>query len=147
MTHLPKTTPKRIISREHPTFRIDFPMTDISGFAARLRTLRKAQGHSQTELGKMAGIHYTHVGRYEAGRAKPTAETLQKLAAALSVTTDYLIEGATNENAAGRLTDKELLRLFEQIEHLEGDDKRVVKRLLEAFLTMGKITEMTRKAG
>ena len=146
MTHLEETTQSGIIRLRHLTLNADRIMPDIPGFAERLKTLRKQHSFSQTELGKRVGIHYTHVGRYEAGRAKPTAETLQKLAAALGVTTDYLIEGATNDSAAGRLADKELLSLFQQVEELNNEDKHVVKRLLQSFLTMNKISEMTRKA-
>jgi len=146
MTHLEETTPSGIIRLLDPHQKADLTMPDAPGFAERLKALRKQQSLSQTELGKRVGIHYTHVGRYEAGRAKPTAETLQKLAATLGGTTDYLIEGATNDSAAERLTDKELLTLFQQIEDLNQDDKHVVKRLLQSFLTMNKISEMTRRA-
>jgi transcriptional regulator with XRE-family HTH domain len=147
MTQLPKTMQEGIIWLKNHTNQIDFPMTETTSFAQRLKTLRKEHNLSQTDLGKRVGVHYTHVGRYESGRAKPNAETLQKLAACLGVTADFLIEGSTNETAAERLTDKELLSLFEQVEDLGASDKQIVKRLLEAFLTMGKITEMTRKAG
>ena len=32
-------------------------------FAERLRSLRKQKNLSQTELGKLAGLHYTHIDR------------------------------------------------------------------------------------
>ena len=36
-----------------------------SGFAERLRGLRKQKNLSQTELGKLAVLHYTRIGRFE----------------------------------------------------------------------------------
>lgn len=55
-------------------------MGDISdGFAKRLRSLRKQKNLPQTELGKLAGLHYTHiktpcaVGRASACWAWPSA--------------------------------------------------------------------------
>lgn len=36
----------------------------LKGFALRLRELRKGKNLSQTELGQLAELHYTHIGRY-----------------------------------------------------------------------------------
>jgi len=35
------------------------------GFPSRLHELRRKRNLSQTEFGKLVGIHYTHIGRYE----------------------------------------------------------------------------------
>jgi transcriptional regulator with XRE-family HTH domain len=108
-------------------------------FAKRLRLLRIQRELSQTDLGALAKIHYTHIGRYEAGRSIPTSETLKSLANALSVTTDYLMEGATTEIASARLTDRELIQCFQEVERLPDEDKAVVKKLLDAFLAMHQL--------
>ena len=108
-------------------------------FAQRLRDLRMKLGLSQTDLGKKTGVHYTHIGRYEAGRSVPTAETLKSLAEALGITTDYLMSGATTEIATHRLTDRELLTRFQEVEKLGDEDKAVVKKLLDAFLAMNQL--------
>lgn len=39
----------------------------LEGFAQRLRELRKSKNLSQTELGQLARLHYTHIGRFERG--------------------------------------------------------------------------------
>jgi len=36
----------------------------LEGFAQRLRELGKSKNLSQTELGQLAGLHYTHIGRF-----------------------------------------------------------------------------------
>jgi len=117
-------------------------------FARRLRELRHKRGLSQTDLGKKVGVHYTHIGRYEAGRASPAADTLKALADALGSTTDYLMDGATTELASARLTDRELLAQFQDVERLPEEDKIIVKRLLDAFLALHHIKALTgREAG
>ena len=63
-------------------------------FAQRLKELRKQKGLSRTELGKLAELHYTHIGRFERGASPPGSENLKRLATALDVTSDYLLEGA-----------------------------------------------------
>ena len=79
-------------------------------------------------------MHYTHIGRYERGASRPSGDTLKRLADALGVTGDYLLEGATDALARTRLEDQELLLQFQAVEQLADADKQVVKRLLDAFL-------------
>jgi transcriptional regulator with XRE-family HTH domain len=113
-------------------------------FALRLRTLRKSKDLSQTQLGTRAGLHYTHIGRFERGTSRPGGDTLKRLADALDTTSDYLIEGASTDAAATRVTDRELLRQFEAVEHLCDADKHIVMTLLDAFLTRRQIETMIR---
>jgi len=114
------------------------------GFAQRLRTLRKARDLSQTQLGEKAGLHYTHIGRFERGTSRPGGDTLKRLADALDTTSDYLLQGASDEAAAARVTDRDLLRQFQAVEHLPDADKQVVKTLLDAFITRRQIENIIR---
>ena len=82
--------------------------------------------------------------RYERGISKPSADALKRLAEALGVTTDYLIEGKSNEVAKAKLEDKDLLQMFKEIQSLQEEDKTVVKKLIEAFLTKKKVHELTK---
>lgn len=112
------------------------------GFGDRLRQLRKQRNLSQTELGRRAKLHYTHIGRYERGESRPSADALGRLAEALDTSTDYLMEGTTEEAARARFEDRELLRQFQEVEDLPDDDKAVVKKLLDAFITKKHIQRL-----
>jgi transcriptional regulator with XRE-family HTH domain len=114
------------------------------GFAERLRMLRKQKNLSQTELGQLAGLHYTHIGRFERGTSRPGSDTLKRLADALGVSGDYLLEGAAEEAAKARFEDRELLRQFQEVERLPAEDKHVVKTLLDAFLTKKQLQTLAR---
>jgi transcriptional regulator with XRE-family HTH domain len=116
----------------------------LEGFAQRLRELRKQKNLSQTELGELASLHYTHIGRFERGASRPSVDTLKRLSDALGVSSDYLLDGATDEAAKARFEDRELLRQFQEIEHLPDEDKNVVKKLLDAFLVKKQLQAMAR---
>ncbi len=116
----------------------------LEGFAQRLRKLRKQKNLSQTELGQLAGLHYTHIGRFERGASRPSGDTLMRLADALGVTSDYLLDGATHEAAKARFEDRELLKQFQEVEQLSDEDKNVVKKLLDAFLTKKQLQALAR---
>jgi transcriptional regulator with XRE-family HTH domain len=109
------------------------------GFAERLLQLRKQKNLSQADLGKLVGVHYSHIGRYERMISRPAADTLKRMADALGVSGDYLIEGTTEEAAKARFEDRELLCQFQEVEKLPDEDKMVVKKLIEAFLTKKQI--------
>lgn len=112
------------------------------GFSKRLRRLRAEQDLSQAELAGRVGLHYGHVGRYERGQSRPGADTAQKLADALGVTTEFLIEGTGEHEARERFTDRELLKQFQEVEQLPEKEKQVVKTLLEAFLLKQQIQSL-----
>jgi len=69
----------------------------------------------------------------------PNSETLKRIAETLGVTGDYLMDGSSDTVARARLEDRELLQQFQEIEKLEDEDKRVIKVLLDAFLTKRKL--------
>ena len=121
-------------------------MAGSPDFGIRLATLRKQRNMTQTDLSKLVGIHYTHIGRYEVGRSMPAADTLQKLAEGLSTTVDYLMNGAAQETAKIRLSDQELLECFRQATLLPDEDKFLVKRFLESFLQMRQIQSITKRS-
>ncbi|HEY5815437.1 MAG TPA: helix-turn-helix transcriptional regulator [Solirubrobacterales bacterium] len=62
-------------------------------FAANLRRRRRVAGFSQEELGRRSGLHRTAIGLLERGARMPRVDTLVKLAAALEIQPDMLIEG------------------------------------------------------
>jgi transcriptional regulator with XRE-family HTH domain len=66
-------------------------------FAANLRRLRLVAGLSQEELAFRADIHRTQISFIESGKRVPRLDTLVKLAGALGVTTNDLVDGITWE--------------------------------------------------
>jgi len=66
-------------------------------FAANLRRLREVASFSQEELTFRADIHRTQISLIEGGKRMPRLDTLVKLAGALGVTTDDLVDGITWE--------------------------------------------------
>jgi hypothetical protein len=68
-------------------------------------------------------------------------KTSGELAVALDTTTDYLMNGGT-EQVNAQLSDKDLLRHFKEVELLPEKDKSIVKELIDAFITKKKIQQL-----
>jgi transcriptional regulator with XRE-family HTH domain len=69
------------------------PSEFIDRFRWNLRRLRRHAGLSQEQLASRASLHRTEVGFLEQGHRVPRIDTLVKLAAALEVTPNDLLEG------------------------------------------------------
>ena len=108
----------------------------------RIKELRTGKKLTQSDLATEVGLTYVQIGRYETGKSSPSAEVLQKLAAALDTTTDYLMNGSNDEVVSAQLTDKELLSQFREVEKLDQEDKQLVKTFIDAFITKRKIQKL-----
>jgi transcriptional regulator with XRE-family HTH domain len=83
---------------------------------------------TQTELGKVVGVTFQQLQKYEKGTNRLRASTLQKLAAVMKVPITYFLEGAPGENVSGNDLEPEwveflatadglaLFRAFKRIE-------------------------------
>ncbi len=80
--------------------------------------------------------------RYENKGAQPSGDVLAKIANALGVSSDYLMNGSTEDIANNTLNDKELLNQFKQIEQMTEKDKSVIKIFLDAFITKKHIQKL-----
>ena len=109
----------------------------------RIQDKRKQLGLSQTELAKKIEISYAQLSRYENKGTQPPAEVLNRFAIVLDTTVDFLINGEKFEKARATLKDSELLRQFHDLEQLDEEDKNVVKKLIDAFITKKKLEQLT----
>ena len=111
-------------------------------FAERIKELRKKKGLSQAELAEAMGVHFAQVSRYERGETKPNAEAMTKLAQVLETSTDFLMNGTTDETALSAGLDKEMISRFKQVQELDADDKKTMLSFLDAFIAKGKIQNL-----
>ena len=58
----------------------------------KLRKLRRKQNLTLRELEKLSGVDYTSISKIETGAAEPKVNTIVKLAKALNVSLDELLE-------------------------------------------------------
>lgn len=113
----------------------------MSDFSSRLKHLRVQKELSQTDLSKLVGVLYNHINRYERRQSKPTAATLGKLAESLGVSSDFLMEGRTEDAAKATFQDRQLLMQFKEVEKHSDSDKHVVKEFLGTFFNKEKASK------
>lgn len=114
----------------------------MSNLGDRIKDLRKQKNLSQSELADKVGISYAQIGRYETKGSQPPAETLKKIADALGVSPDFLIYGTSDEKAKTKLSDADLINQFKAIESMDEEDKNVIKKLIDAFITKKQLQKL-----
>ena len=107
----------------------------------RILALRKQKNWSQSDLANAVEISYAQIGRYETKDAQPSAEVLKKIADALHTTTDFLIYDDKDEKAMSSLSDAELLQQFKAVYNVGNEDKMIIKKLIDDFITKGKLKQ------
>jgi transcriptional regulator with XRE-family HTH domain len=83
------------------------------GVGERIRAARVERGLTQERVAALAGMHVSQYNGYERGRSRPAAETLARIASALSVESAELVGGApesrfTNGDLDGEPSIREL---------------------------------------
>lgn len=101
---------------------MDYPYAETG---KRIKYLRTEQGLTRERLAEMADISVQFLADIEKGRKNMTVTTLRKLAAALLVTTDYIVNG--NESFG---TDTELSELCKT---LSPENKTYALKMLRVF--------------
>jgi transcriptional regulator with XRE-family HTH domain len=108
--------------------------TDIKGFGDRLVALRKAVGFTQQELAQELGISRRMIAYYEGETEHPPTTILPRLAQALGVSVDELLNGNGHREVTVQPMSTRLQRKLQQLEKLGAKERRQAMQLLDVFI-------------
>ena len=100
-------------------------------FGKRLAILRKEQGLSQTELGKMMSVSRGMIAYYESSAKNPTIEVIEHAAETLGVSISFLVD---EHSPTKRGPKSKLEKLTDKLSSLPKNKQKVVVDMLEGFL-------------
>jgi transcriptional regulator with XRE-family HTH domain len=60
-------------------------------FGEKLRILRQRRGLTLMQLAELLDVHYTHLGKIEIGKKRPSTDLVLRVADLFNVTTDQLM--------------------------------------------------------
>jgi len=104
-------------------------------FAERLIQLRKERRMSQVELSRASGIPQGNISSYENALVEPSASSIARLAQALFVSADVLLDLKPMKPPTPELEPgtRVLWKRFKRINQLSQRDQRAFLRLLHSF--------------
>ncbi len=129
------------VSREGLTNRVRNPELEAA-FGVRIRVARIAAGMSQTELGDAVGISFQQVQKYEKGKDRVAASTLQVMATALGVHPGSFFDHDVPVPSGGIANVKATMRIVDRFQRIR--DPVILQRML-ALVDLLAETEETEK--
>ena len=99
-------------------------MKNNKDFSIILKECREGKKISQAKLSKLTGLQTAAISHFETGLRKPSFDNLRKLADALEVTTDYLLDREVTPDNSDLI--------FRHSQNLNDADRK----LAESFMTM-----------
>lgn len=94
----------------------------------RIRDRRKKLGLSQEELSAMSEVTVQAISYFENGARAMRPENLMRVAAALGVSTDYLL--------TGDVIDKDKILLSEKLDKLSPAEVRIVENIIDECIDL-----------
>lgn len=94
----------------------------------RVMERRKKLGLTQEALGEMSGLTTQFVSYAESGKRAMRPENLMRMAAALGVSTDYLL--------TGDIIDKDKLLLSDKLGKLTAEEVRIVENIIDECIRL-----------
>jgi transcriptional regulator with XRE-family HTH domain len=104
------------------------------GIGNKIKVLRLEKRYKQEDLAARIGVSRLMLGKYERNKATPSADTLQKVAQVLEVSTDYLLSDEDDNETSPNFGDKTLRKYFEEIDKMSDEERGHVKFILDAVL-------------
>ncbi len=132
------------VSRQGPGNRGRNPELEAA-FGARLRGARIAARMSQTKLGEALGVSFQQVQKYETGKDRVAASTLQAIAAALGVHPGAFFDEEMPAPSGSVADAKAAMRLVQCMQRVHNPV--VVQRLLALVETIVATSQFTDGGG
>lgn len=113
----------------------------------KIAKLRRAHDWTQSQFADKVGVHNRHISRWETDRNRPSLTTLERIAREFNVSVDELTEVDGRKTAEDILHDNVLLHQFELVQELPEEDRDVITRVIDAFLTKKRVEQALGRAG
>lgn len=88
---------QKTLKKGRPSGTRTFEPTSARAFGAAIKERRLLAGISQEELGNLAGVERSHMGKIERGEHMPNFVLILRLAGALSITPGLLVDLAVKK--------------------------------------------------
>jgi transcriptional regulator with XRE-family HTH domain len=117
----------------------------LKGLGVRLRQVREKRGLTQEDLARAIGSDWMRVSRYERGVNLPAADKLVALAAALRVSTDFLLRGDRTGEEPVEFSDIRLYERFRALDQLPRPEHEAVLHIVDAVLAKNEFARFAER--
>ncbi len=124
------------------TFETKYHIMDIG---LNIKRLREDRGIKQSEIADLIGMHRSNYSKIENGQRDISLAAVDKIARFFNITIDELVHLGTDIPKEVSLEDKTSVEQVKLIQQLDQEEKNMVFKMIETFLTKKKFKDFFQK--
>lgn len=110
-----------------------------------IKTLREEKGMTQQQVAELIHMHRSNYSKVEKGERDLSLEAVTKIAKYFGLTIDQLVNFDGNMPDEVTVEDKSLLEQVKLISQLEDEERSMVFKMIDTFLTKKKFKDFFAK--
>lgn len=112
---------------------------------ANIKRLREDRGIKQSEIADLVGMHRSNYSKIENGQREISLAAVDKIADFFNISIDELIHMGQDIPKEISLEDKTTVEQVKLIQELDQEEKSMVYKMIETFLTKKKFKDFFNK--
>lgn len=112
---------------------------------AIIKTLREEKGLTQQQIADLVHMHRSNYSKVEKGERELSVEATNKIAIFFGLTIDQLLNKDSHIPQEITIEDKTLMEQVKLIAQLEPEEKSMVFKMIDTFLTKKKFKDFFQK--
>ncbi|MAN89142.1 MAG: transcriptional regulator [Algoriphagus sp.] len=110
-----------------------------------IKSIREEKGLTQQQIAELVNMHRSNYSRVEAGDRDLSLDAVNKIARYFGMTIDELVNFDGNIPDEVTIEDKSLMEQVKLIAELESEEKNMVFKMIDTFLTKKKFKDFFQK--
>jgi len=110
-----------------------------------IKSIREEKGLTQQQIAELVNMHRSNYSRVEAGDRDLSLDAVNKIASYFGMTIDELVNFDGNIPDEVTIEDKSLMEQVKLIAELEPEEKNMVFKMIDTFLTKKKFQDFFQK--
>lgn len=110
-----------------------------------IKKIREEKGMTQQQIAELIHMHRSNYSKIESGQREISVDALNKIARYFGMTIDQIVnfDGAVPQEIT--VEDKTLMEQIKMIQELEPEEKNMVFKMVDTFLTKKKFKDFFHK--
>ena len=110
-----------------------------------IKRLREQRGMKQNEIADLIGMHRSNYSKIESGQREISISALDKIAQYFNISLDQLVHMGDDIPKEITVEDKTAIEQVRLIQELEQEEKKMIFKMVETFLTKKKFKDFFQK--
>jgi len=119
--------------------------TDYMSIGQNIKKIREEKGMTQQQIAELIHMHRSNYSKIESGQREISVDALNKIAKFFGMSIDQIVnfDGAVPKEIT--IEDKTLMEQIKMIQELETDEKNIIFKMVDTFLTKKKFKDFFQK--